>query len=132
MGRYSNTASVELAEGIFSRWTWVSTKGRAKDPERHLDRVAIWNNVVHFRQAQLLDELHGLEGIDLRLLAIRGWSSAQASHRHETGHGVGRASKKMFYLRPSALLTIGFLFPRDEFIRRPLLFYGSPSKPSTA
>jgi hypothetical protein len=47
-------------------------RGRGQNPESDLERVAVRNHAVHFRQAQLLDELHGLERIDFGLLAVAG------------------------------------------------------------
>ena len=51
-----------------------------RNPESNLERVAVRKHVVHFRQTQLLDELHGLEWIDLRLLAVADFGHERGAH----------------------------------------------------
>ena len=71
-----------VLEHVLGRWHLQQVeRGRAEHPEGDLERVSVRNHVIHFRQAQLLDDLHGLEGIDLRSLAIAGLLLDQGQQR---------------------------------------------------
>jgi hypothetical protein len=91
-----------LAEGIFSR----VDGGGTQDPEAYIERIAVGNRIVHFRQAQLLDDLHGLQRIDLGIFTGADFRHQRGVHILAVGDGgLGDAAPQLLHQHLAAPLT---------------------------
>ena len=97
--RYSNTS---LAEGIFSRWTVVAPRTRSVTL-----KASPSGTTSSTSPGQLLDELHGLEGIDLRVVRrVADLGHQRGVHILAVGDGgLGDAAPQLLHQHLAASLA---------------------------